>query len=153
MLRRLVKRVVGKLRGSAARVATPPPPAPSPAPEPVAAAESMARIEADVQEVRERVEAGEPVTLVDVRTPDEVAGGRIPGALHIPLDELEARWRELESCNEIVCYCAAGMRSLRAARLLREKGLFNATSLDGGVAAWRDQGGPMSASGDPGADR
>ncbi len=143
MLRRLVKRVVGKIRGGAVRVATPPPPPPAPAPEPIAEAESLASINADVQEVRERVEAGEPVTLLDVRTDDEVRAGKIPGALHIPLDQLDDRWRELESCNEVVCYCAAGMRSLRAAELLRANGLFNATSLDGGIALWKQQGGPI----------
>ena len=78
MLRRIVKRVVGKLRGSAARVTTPPPPAPPPTPEPIAQAETMASINADVQEVRERVEAGEPVTLLDVRTDGEVASGTHP---------------------------------------------------------------------------
>lgn len=143
MLRRIVKRVVGKLRGSAARVTTPPPPAPPPTPEPIAQAETMASINADVQEVRERVEAGEPVTLLDVRTDGEVASGRIPGAKHIPLDQLADRWKELENCNEVVCYCAAGMRSLRAAELLRDRGLFNATSMDGGIALWKQQGGPI----------
>lgn len=144
MLRRLVKRVVGKVRGSAVRVTTPPPPAPEVAPAPPAAAESLASIDSDVQEVRERVEAGEPVTLLDVRTDAEVAEGRIPDALHIPLDQLEARWSEVENCNEVVCYCRSGGRSLAAARLLRDKGIFNATSLEGGIMAWTDQGGPVT---------
>jgi rhodanese-related sulfurtransferase len=96
-----------------------------------------------VQEVRERVEAGEPVTLLDVRTDAEVATGLIPRARHIPLDQLEDRWSELEDCNEVVCYCRSGVRSLTAARLLREKGIFNATSLEGGILAWIDQGGPV----------
>lgn len=125
-------------------MAQPPPPAPKAPPEPVASAELMASIEAGVQEVRERVEAGEPVTLLDVRTDAEVAQGRIPGALHIPLQELEARWTEVENEDEIVCYCAAGMRSLRAARLLRDKGVFNATSMEGGIQAWIDQGGSVT---------
>jgi len=145
MLRRLVKRVVGKLRGSAVRVTTPPPPAPPPTPEPLAEAEALASIDSDVQEVRERVEAGEPVTLLDVRTDAEVAEGKIPGAIHIPLDQLEARWAEVEKCNEIVCYCRSGRRSLTAATLLRDKGLFNATSLEGGFLAWTEQGGPVES--------
>jgi len=144
MLRRLVKKVIHRVRGEAQRVSTPPPPAPSTPPEPVAKAENLATIGAGVQEVIERVECGEPVTVVDVRTDSEVATGTIPGALHIPLQELEARWTELENCNEIVCFCAMGSRSQSAARLLREKGLFNATSLDGGMAAWRREGGPIA---------
>jgi rhodanese-related sulfurtransferase len=110
---------------------------------PVARAESLANIEAECQELKERFDAGEPVVLVDVRTPDEWAGGVIPGALRIPLDDLESRWKELEKINEVVCYCASGKRSLRAAQLLRDHGIFNATSLEGGFAAWRQRGGKV----------
>lgn len=81
--------------------------------------------------------------VLDVRTPGEVAGGVLPSARHIPLDELEDRWEELTGADEIVCYCAAGMRSLRAARLLRSKGLINATSLEGGIQAWMGIGGSV----------
>ena len=63
--------------------------------------------------------------------------------MHIPLPELEARWTELEGADEIVCYCASGMRSVSAAKLLRQKGLINATSLEGGVGAWTDAGGSL----------
>ena len=90
---------------------------------------------------RERLDAGEQIVVVDVRTDGEVASGTLPNAKHIPLHELEARWQELKEANEIVCYCAAGMRSLKAAQLLREKGLFNATSMEGGINAWREIGG------------
>ncbi len=144
MLRQMLKKALGRVWGGAMRVTQPPPPAPPTPPEPVAPAESMASIEEDPQEVRERVDAGEPVTLVDVRTPGEVAAGTIPGALHIPLDALAARWQELESCNEVVCFCASGRRSLQAAEFLRQKGIFNATSMAGGIQAWRDQRGPVT---------
>ena len=110
---------------------------------PVAEAEALANLEAGVQEVKERVEAGEPVVLLDVREPAETAHGIISGARQIPLGQLEARWQELKDCNEIVCYCAHGMRSQTAAILLRKKGLFNATSLEGGVSAWQSLGGKL----------
>ena len=83
------------------------------------------------------------MVLLDVREPHETTHGIIAGARVIPLGQLEARWREVEKCNEIVCYCAHGMRSVTAARLLRSKGLFNATSLEGGVAAWQALGGKL----------
>jgi rhodanese-related sulfurtransferase len=110
---------------------------------PVADADALANIEAGAQEIKERVEAGEPVVLLDVREPEETALGVIPGARRIPLGQLEARWAEVRDCNEIVCYCAHGQRSVAAAELLRKHGLFNATSLEGGVAAWQGLGGKL----------
>jgi rhodanese-related sulfurtransferase len=106
-------------------------------------AEALSTIECGVQEILERVGAGEPVTILDVREPSETAGGVIPGAILIPLGQLRARWEEVKDANEIVCYCAVGARSLQAAHFLREKGLFNATSMDGGFSAWQERGGPV----------
>ena len=105
----------------------------------------LASIECGAQEVRERLEAGEPVVIIDVREIYELEqSGIIPQAKHIPLRELSTRWVELKDENEIVCYCAAGARSLNAAMLLRENGLFNATSMEGGFAAWKAINAPIS---------
>jgi rhodanese-related sulfurtransferase len=129
-----LKKLMGREDGAASPSPRPaPPPAPSVQPPD---AVSLANIECGAQELKERLDTGETVVIVDVRTDGEVAGGVIPGAIHIPLQALDARWKELEKADEIVCYCAAGMRSLRAAELLRSKGLINATSLEGGVGAW-----------------
>ncbi len=107
-------------------------------------AEALSTIECGVQEVKERLDAGEPVTMLDVREPSETAGGIIPGALRIPLGQLRERWVEVKNANEVVCYCAMGARSLQAAHFLREQGLFNATSLDGGISAWMEVGGKVA---------
>lgn len=164
LLRSLVKGVVGKMAGGSPTARAPAAPAASLAPTaapvrersdrsavavvageegPVADADALANIEAGVQEIKERVEAGEPVVLLDVREPEETVHGVIPGARQIPLGQLEARWAELKNCDEIVCYCAHGMRSIAAAEILRRHGLFNATSLEGGVAAWQSLGGKL----------
>ena len=143
MIRRIARRVLRTVRGAAAPAPAKRPPPPPQAPEPVQPAESLSRIEAGAQEVKERIDAGEPVVLLDVRQPEETAQGVIPGATLIPLAELESRWEEVSDSNEIVCYCAAGMRSLRAAELLRAKGVFNATSMEGGVRAWAELGGTL----------
>lgn len=143
MIRRLARRVLRTVRGTPSPTPERRPPPPPPAPEPVAHAETMSNIEAGAQEVKERLEAGEPVTIVDVRQPEETARGVIAGARLLPLAELEQRWEELKDENEVVCYCAAGMRSLRAAEFLRSKGIFNATSMEGGVMAWSDAGGGL----------
>lgn len=148
LVRSLAKKVVGRVLGreekpaaAAARPSTPPPPAArreEPAPEePVADAESLATIECGAQELKERLDAGESVVIVDVREPFETAQGILPEARLIPLRQLYERWEELKDANEIVCYCAGGGRSLEAATFLRKKGLFNATSMEGGMFAWR----------------
>jgi rhodanese-related sulfurtransferase len=111
--------------------------------EPEDPAASLANLECGVQEVRERLGAGEPVLLLDVREPYETAGGIIPGAKVIPLGKLPGRWEELKEANEVVCYCAAGMRSLQAAAFLRERGILNATSMEGGISAWMESGGEI----------
>ena len=160
LVRSLARKVIGKVTGGGepapaqraapASAVTPVVAAPAPVArtaeaEPVAEAESLATIECGAQELVERIGCGEFVVMVDVREPSEVASGVIPGARLIPLPELERRWRELEDADEIVCYCAVGARSLRAARFLREQGLFNATSLEGGFAAWRSAGGAVTS--------
>ncbi|MDP2304416.1 MAG: rhodanese-like domain-containing protein [Pseudomonadota bacterium] len=167
LIRSLAKKVIGKVAGRADTDSPPRPSAPtaaSSAPlasgptlvrahekvavagdeEPVVEnAEALSTIECSAQEIKERLDAGEPVTVLDVREPSETAGGIIPGALLIPLGQLRSRWEEVKDANEIVCYCAAGARSLQAAHFLREKGLFNATSLDGGISAWMEIGGKI----------
>ncbi|HJN74561.1 MAG TPA: rhodanese-like domain-containing protein [Myxococcota bacterium] len=104
---------------------------------------NLANIECGAQELRERLEVGEHIVIVDVRTSAEVASGVLPGALHIELSQLRTRWEELKDADEIVCYCATGARSLEAATLLRQKGLINATSLEGGLGAWASAGGEL----------
>lgn len=162
LVRSLAKKVVGRVLGrdeaapaeKSAPAAAPRPAAPvaarstpPAATEPSADAESLARIECGAQELRERLEAGESVVTVDVREPAETSGGIIPGARLIPLRQLYERWEELKDANEIVCYCAGGGRSLEAATFLRQKGLFNATSMEGGFFAWRQVGGKVTQPG------
>ena len=101
----------------------------------------FAQMECGAQELKERLDAGEDVVVVDVREERELTTGLLPGALHIPMREMGARWKEIAEANEIVCYCQSGARSYETALMLRSKGLFNATSLEGGISAWRAIGG------------
>ncbi len=77
------------------------------------------------------------VVLLDVRTDAERSAQAIRGSLHLPLQQLDRRVRELEGyrSKEIICYCRSGNRSLTAALLLRKRG-FNAGNLEGGLAEW-----------------
>lgn len=71
-------------------------------------------------DLREALEGG--VRVLDVRTPPEFAGGHAKGAVNIPVGELGVRLGELGEPGPIVVYCASGMRSARAASLLRAAG-------------------------------
>ena len=85
-------------------------------------------------DARRLVEAG--ARLVDVRTPEEFAAGHIPGAVNIPVQELDRRIGELEPKeNTVVVYCRSGNRSGRAARLLESSGYAQIHDL-GSMSSW-----------------
>ena len=92
--------------------------------------------EINAADLRRRLSAGESLFVLDVREPHEHALGAIDGSKLIPLGQLGARLDELPKDRPIAAYCAAGVRSAKAAKMLREKG-FQAVSLTGGIAAWR----------------
>ncbi len=93
-------------------------------------------IEISPQALVERVRAGEPILLVDVREPWEYDVCRIEGANLVPLGEIPSRVEELRIAGAVVCYCHRGVRSLEAASWLRSKGVVKATSLSGGIERW-----------------
>jgi len=72
----------------------------------------------------------------DVRQPDEVAKGALPGATNIPLGELAARLTELDNQQRVVVLCRSGGRSTQAAELLTEAGFADVVNLEGGMIAW-----------------
>jgi rhodanese-related sulfurtransferase len=80
--------------------------------------------------------------LLDVRNPQELEGelGRLPGAVNIPLQQLEQRLAELstQERKDIVVLCRTGKRSETAARKLQEAGNVQVFVLKGGMMAWRD---------------
>ncbi|HEY8208259.1 MAG TPA: rhodanese-like domain-containing protein [Myxococcaceae bacterium] len=92
----------------------------------------------NTQEDREKahrmVEAG--ARLVDVRTPQEFAGGHLEGAVNIPLQELPDRLQEIgPPQTAVVVYCAQGPRSAMAERFLRTQGFADVHNL-GGMKTW-----------------
>ena len=89
-------------------------------------------------EVAERVAEG--WMLLDVRTNDEWADGRIAGSVHIPMDQLMQRLHEIG--DRVVCVCAVGARSARVAQFLNAQGR-EAVNLDGGLHAWANSGLPI----------
>ena len=97
-------------------------------------------VEMDVSELRKRLHAGEATYLLDVRQPEEHAFAALPNSVLIPLRELPCRLREIQPPAEalVVAYCHHGVRSLMAARFLRQHGI-HAISLRGGIDAWSSQ--------------
>jgi len=83
--------------------------------------------------------------LLDVREPKEFEGGRLPGALHIPLSQLAGRSSELAKmvARPVVAYCDLGRRSRAAAGALSKAGFQEIYSLQGGIAAWKKDGMPV----------
>jgi len=83
------------------------------------------------------MDAGE-ITLIDVRTPAEFAAGHVPGALPVPLSELEARLPELAAHKQgdVYMICASGGRSGRAVKLLAREGFRHPINVEGGTRAW-----------------
>ncbi len=86
--------------------------------------------------VRSRLERGESLTLVDVRTPAEYASHHIPGVLLIPLDEFAARVEELQPDDEIICLCEHGVRSEVAVQYLATLGYSRVATMTGGMAEY-----------------
>ncbi|MER3397648.1 MAG: MBL fold metallo-hydrolase [Chloroflexota bacterium] len=88
-------------------------------------------------EVRDLLARGEPVFILDVRTPEEFAGWHIPGAVNVPVDVVEADPMAvpLPADRPVIAVCAHGNRSVRAAAALRARGV-EAWSLAGGMVGW-----------------
>jgi NADPH-dependent 2,4-dienoyl-CoA reductase/sulfur reductase-like enzyme/rhodanese-related sulfurtransferase len=74
--------------------------------------------------------------LLDVRSSKEFAAGTIPGAINIPVDDLRARLAELKREKPVMTFCAMGLRSYVAARMLMQSGFGDVTCLSGGYATY-----------------
>jgi rhodanese-related sulfurtransferase len=91
-------------------------------------------------ELLRRVKSGE-VTVLDVRPVEEYRAGHIPGAISMPVHELERRLKELPKSRRIVAYCRGPycVMAVEAVALLRKKG-FKAERMELGVVDWRSRG-------------
>lgn len=97
-----------------------------------------------LEDLKARLDAGEDITLVDVREKDEWRQGYIPGAIHLPRGFLEMQAASCipDKSKNIVVYCAGGIRSAFAARALMELGYENVESANPGFGDWKDKGYP-----------
>src|SRR5215210_8444775 len=91
-------------------------------------------------ELKQRLDKGDDIQIVDVREDNEVAIGRIPNSIHIPLGQVLNRMSEIDPNRETVVHCKMGGRSARAIEALKRSGFSgNLTNLKGGIIAWSNE--------------
>jgi rhodanese-related sulfurtransferase len=102
--------------------------------------------ETTVDAVKARLDAGESLTLLDVREDGEFAQGHVPGAAHLGKGvierDIEAKYPDTSA--ELILYCGGGFRSALAADALQKMGYTNVISMDGGMRDWRGRGFPVA---------
>jgi molybdopterin/thiamine biosynthesis adenylyltransferase/rhodanese-related sulfurtransferase len=109
--------------------------------------ELLAQARAEIDEIttpeaHRLLEDGAPHVFVDVRPRDEWDEGHLPGALHLPRNNLESRVEALvpDQTKTLVVYCASGVRSAFATKTLRELGYEHAVNLEDGFVGWKRNG-------------
>jgi adenylyltransferase/sulfurtransferase len=90
-------------------------------------------------ELKQRLDRGDALKIVDVREPNEYQINRIPGSVLIPLGDVPKRVAELNPDDEIVMQCKSGARSAKAADFLRSVGYKKVLNLKGGILDWIDK--------------
>jgi len=89
--------------------------------------------------LKQRLDRGDRLKIVDVREPNEYQINRIPGSVLIPLGDVPKRVSEIDPNDEIVVHCKTGGRSAKAADFLRSVGYKRVLNLKGGVLDWIDK--------------
>ncbi len=90
-------------------------------------------------ELKERLDSGADIQIIDVREAHEVAIAAIPNTTHIPLGQVLNRMSEIDPNRETVVHCKMGGRSAKAAAFLRQQGYTNVKNLKGGITDWSDK--------------
>ena len=112
-------------------------------PAPVASVQQGAAVEfVSFEELATMVDSGE-VVLIDVRTPEEFAAGRLPGSLNAPLQTFDPQSIPVEAARETILYCGSSRRSAIAAEQLAAYLNRPVRHLEGGIQAWQDAGGEV----------
>jgi rhodanese-related sulfurtransferase len=88
------------------------------------------------EQLKVRLNNNEPLHIIDVREPDEIALGMIPGAISIPLMQIPDRLQEIPRDKETVLVCRSGNRSSRTYDYLTAQGFNNLINMNGGMLEW-----------------
>jgi len=87
-------------------------------------------------DVKQRLDRGEKMMLIDVREPHEYAICHIEGAILIPMGTIPANLQKLDTDEDVICFCHHGMRSMDVANWLRAQSVKSAKSMAGGIDRW-----------------
>lgn len=88
-------------------------------------------------ELKQRLDNGDDIQIIDVREPNEFETARIPNSVLIPLGQVVNRMSEIDPARETVVHCKMGGRSARAIAALQQSGYTGSlTNLTGGITAW-----------------
>ena len=91
-------------------------------------------------ELKQRIDSGDDLQIIDVREPNEYDIARIPGAKLIPLGEVVGRQGEIDPERETVVHCKGGVRSAKAIEALQRAGFRGRLlNLKGGITAWSNE--------------
>jgi adenylyltransferase/sulfurtransferase len=91
-------------------------------------------------ELKQRLDNGDDIQIVDVREDNEVAFCRIPNSIHIPLGQILSRLKDIDPSRETVVHCKMGGRSARAIEALQRSGYQGKLiNLKGGILRWSDE--------------
>ncbi|MEO3859606.1 rhodanese-like domain-containing protein [Acrocarpospora sp. B8E8] len=101
----------------------------------------------DVPSARALISANPDVLVVDVRTPGEFASAHIPGAINLPLDQVDRHLRRIvsDAGGTMLLICQSGSRATQARTALTREGLAGVVVLDGGMNAWTAAGAPTTS--------
>lgn len=97
--------------------------------------------EITVEQLKQKVDSGHDINVIDVREPDEYQESNM-GAKLIPLSQLSAmQFDEIENLKneEVIVHCRSGKRSMQACMILEQAGFTNCVNVQGGIMAWQDK--------------
>ena len=97
-------------------------------------------------ELKQRLDNGDDIQIVDVREDSELAISRLPNSIHIPLAQVLSRMNEIDPTRETVVHCKMGGRSARAIDALQRSGFSGKLiNLKGGIIGWSNEVDPSVA--------
>lgn len=96
--------------------------------------------EIEANELKARLDAGEDIELLDIRSDAELAQGIIPDAQHVPMHLIPLRINDFSKDKDIILYCRSGARSYHACSYLEQQGIHNVINLRGGIISWARSG-------------